>query len=51
MNILIIGLSKDRTGLLVKTKTMKNNFWHIHSNELTPYQKRIYKKLKAEAKK
>ena len=48
MNKQIIGLSKDKKGLLVRVKTMtEGNFWHVHNNELTPYQKRIRTHLKA----
>lgn len=41
----ILGLSVDKKGLLVNTKTTRNTFWHVHSVELTPYQKKIREKL------
>lgn len=49
MNQLIIGLSKDKKGLLVRVANMeKTNYWHVHSDEMTPYQKKVHKKLIAE---
>jgi len=46
MNTIILGLSKDKAGLIARTKTMeKGNYFHIHSDEMTPYQQRIHKKL------
>ena len=46
MRQLILGLSKDKLGLLVRASEMKKgNYWHVHSDELTPYQKKIHKKL------
>jgi len=45
-NMLILGLSKDLRGLLVRVRTMsKDSFWHIHSDEMTPYQKSVHKNL------
>jgi hypothetical protein len=47
-NVLIVGLSKDKAGLLARTKSMdKENYWHVHSNEMTPYQRKAHKKLRA----
>lgn len=46
MNQQILGLSCDRKGLLVRVKNMdKNNFWHVHSDEMTSYQQQVHKKL------
>ena len=46
MNTLIVKLSRDKAGLLARVKTMpKDDYWHIHSDELSSYQKRIHKKL------
>ncbi len=45
-SMLILGLSKDKRGLLVRTRTMsKDSFWHVHSDEMTPYQESVHKKL------
>ena len=41
----ILGLSMDGKGLLVNTKTCRDTYWHVHSVELTPYQKKIRDKL------
>lgn len=46
MYTMIVGLSRDRKGLLARVKTMeKGIYYHIHSNEMTPYERRIHKKL------
>ena len=46
MNTQIIRLNGDRKGLLARVKTMdKANYYHIQSNEMTPYQRRIHRKL------
>ncbi len=46
MNMMIKRLSHDKRGLRVRVKSMdKDNFWHVHSDEMTPYQKTIHKKL------
>lgn len=46
LNMQILGLSGYKVGLLVRVKSMeKDSFWHVHSNEMTPYQKIIHKKL------
>lgn len=43
---MIVGLSGDGLGLLVRVRTMpKDGFWHVHSNEMTPYQRRAHRKL------
>ncbi len=46
MNQLILGLSSDGKGLLVRIKEMSvGSFWHVHSNEMTSYQRQVHKKL------
>ena len=46
MNTQILRLSGDKKGLLVRVKSMdKNNFWHVHSDEMTSYQQRVHKNL------
>jgi len=51
MNTLILCLSKDRAGLVARVKTMKKeNYFHIHSNEMTQYQQKIQQKLLKEAR-
>ena len=42
LRMLVVGLSSDKKGLLVRNKTMaKDAFWHVHSDELTPYQRQV----------
>ena len=46
MNQLILGLSKDRKGLLIRIKEMtEGSFWHVHNYEMTSYQRQVHKKL------
>lgn len=45
-NMLIVSLSSDRLGLRVRTKDMKaDSFWHVHSDEMTPYQRDVHSRL------
>ncbi len=46
LNMQILGLSGDKKGLRVKVRTMeRDNFWHVHSDEMTTYQRRVHKRL------
>ena len=46
MNMLILKLSGDRKGILVRKKNMsENSFWHVHNNEMTSYQRRVHERL------
>jgi len=46
MNQLILGLSSDKKGLLVRVKEMsEGSFWHVHNHEMTSYQRQAHKKL------
>ncbi len=41
----VLGLSKDRLGLMVhSTKNIKVT-WHVHSREMTRHQREIHKRL------
>lgn len=45
-NMQIVGLCNDRRGLLVRLRTMpKDHFWHIHSDEMSRYQRRRHREL------
>jgi hypothetical protein len=47
--MMIVGLSKDRVGLLVKTSEMANgNYWHVHSDEMTAYQRKVHRRLSSD---
>ena len=44
--IIIIGLSKDKQGLLARTPQMSNkDYWHVHSDEMTKKQRKYHREL------
>ena len=46
MNMQVLGLSGDKKGLLVRKRSMnKGSFWHVHSDEMTSYQRSVHKRL------
>lgn len=44
--IYILGLSGDKKGLRVTQNASRTgSWWHVHSDEMTPYQRRVHRKL------